>query len=202
MAALRQIAERAPEISAANAYLFHPGETFATIQGGMNGTPIPHEDPQLSNPPGGVLVYYWLKSAASGPVKLELVDSNGAVRACAASDMNVPAVNMEALNVQAIWMQPAPPPSAAAGMHRYALGAPSARGFGAASGSGRGATPAPSGACAGSAPRESTDQQPGRRSPERLQPGSYTVRMTVNGQTYTEHVAIKPDPRLATPGNH
>ena len=201
MAALRQVAEKAADISAANAYLFHPGETLAIIQGGMNGTPIPHEDPQLSNPPGGVLVYYWLKSAASGPLKLELLDSNGAVRACAASDMQMPAVNTENLNVQAIWVQPAPPPSAAAGMHRYALGAPSARGFGAGAGFGRSAAPEPMGACAGSAPRENTDQQPpGRRSPERLQPGSYTVRMTANGQTYTEHVAIKPDPRLATPG--
>ncbi len=88
----------------------------------MNGTPLPHEEPQLENPPSGVLAYYWLKTAAAQPLKLELLDSSGAVRACAASDTPVRAVDTETINVQAIWEQPAPPPSAAAGMHRYALG--------------------------------------------------------------------------------
>ena len=31
----------------------------------MNGTPLPHEEPQLLNPPAGVVAYYWLKSAAA-----------------------------------------------------------------------------------------------------------------------------------------
>ena len=28
----------------------------------MNGTPLPHEEPQLQNPPSGVVAYYWLKT--------------------------------------------------------------------------------------------------------------------------------------------
>jgi hypothetical protein len=28
-----------------------------------------------------------------------------------------------------------------------------------------------------------------------LQPGDYTLRMTVNGQTLTQPVSVKPDPR-------
>jgi hypothetical protein len=40
----------------------------------------------MENPPSGVLAYYWLQSAARQPLKLELLDSSGAVRACAASD--------------------------------------------------------------------------------------------------------------------
>ena len=40
----------------------------------MNGTPLPHEEPQELNPPAGVLAYYWLKSPASQPLKIELVD--------------------------------------------------------------------------------------------------------------------------------
>ena len=39
-----------------------------------------------SNPPAGVVAYYWLKSAPTGPLKLELVDAGGKVAACAASD--------------------------------------------------------------------------------------------------------------------
>ena len=200
MSALRQIAAKGGEITAANAYLFQPGDTLALIQGGMNGTPMPHEDPQLSNPPGGVLVYYWLKSAPSGPVKLELLDSAGNTRACAASDQEVRAVNTEIINVQAIWEQPTPPPSAAAGMHRFALGAPSGRGFG-GGGFGRAATPAGTGACASSSNAASAgDERPnrGRRGQERLQAGNYTIRMTVDGQTYTQPVSLKPDPRTVS----
>ena len=40
----------------------------------MNGTPLPHEEPQELNPPAGVVAYYWLKTAAAQPLKLELVD--------------------------------------------------------------------------------------------------------------------------------
>ncbi len=195
IAALRQIATQSGEVSAANAYLFKPGETFALIQGGMDGTPLPHEDPQLRNPPAGVLVYYWLKTPPSGPVKLELLDGAGAVRACAASDMEVRPVNTETINVQAIWEEPTPPPSAAAGMHRFALAAAAGRGFG---GFGRGASPASTGACAGAV--SNTEQAPtrGRRGADRLQAGNYTVRMTVAGQSYSQPVVLKADPRLAS----
>jgi len=128
MTPLREIATQGQQIASANAWLFKPGETFAVQMGGQNGTPLPKEEPQHQNPPMGVVVYYSLKSAAGSPVKLELVDSAGTVRACSASDTPVRAVDTEAINVQAVWEQPSSPPSAAAGMHRFAIGAPAARG--------------------------------------------------------------------------
>src|SRR5579863_7602701 len=139
MSALREIAAKGAQIASASAYLFAPGETYAIRAGSMNGTPLPHEEPQQLNPPAGVLAYYWLKSAASQPLKIELVDGRGAVRACVASDSPVRPVDTEAINVQAIWEQPAQPPSAVAGMHRVALGATAGRG----GGFGRGAAAAP-----------------------------------------------------------
>jgi hypothetical protein len=144
-----------------------------------------------------VVTYYWLKSASNSPVKLELVDAKGAVRACGASDTPVKPVDTEAINVQAIWQQPALPPSATAGMHRFALGPP-ARGFG--GGGGRGpAAPAPRDACSppeGTAPATPVRPARGARGgPTGLQPGDYTIRLTVDGQTYTQPVTIKPDPR-------
>ena len=54
MAPLRQIAAHGQQIEAANAYLFAPGETLAIHQGGQDGTPLPHEEPQELNPPAGV----------------------------------------------------------------------------------------------------------------------------------------------------
>jgi hypothetical protein len=197
MSALRELAAKGSAIEPAEAYLFAPGETFAISQGSMNGTPLPHEEPQELNPPAGVLAYYWLKSPASSPVKLELLDAAGLVRACAASDTPVKPVDTEAINVQAVWMEPPPPPSAEAGMHRFALGAPSGRGFG---GFGGAAAPAPRDACSpppGTTPPPVTHpaRQGGRRGPVGLEPGSYTIRMSVDGQTYTQPVTVKPDPR-------
>ena len=122
----------------------NPARPSPSAQGGMNGTPLPHEEPQEENPPSGVVAYYWLKTAASQPLKLELLDSSGAVRACAASDTPVRPVDTETLNVQAIWQQPAQPPSAAAGMHRFALGGSAGRGGGGGfGGRGGGAAPVP-----------------------------------------------------------
>jgi hypothetical protein len=130
MSALRQIATNGKEIESAKAYLFTPGESWAMHYGSQNGTPLPHEEPQEINPPAGVLAYYWLKSAPSGPLKIELVDSTGKVPVCEASDKPIKPVDTEAINVQPIWEQPAPAPSASAGMHRIALNVAPPRGFG------------------------------------------------------------------------
>jgi photosystem II stability/assembly factor-like uncharacterized protein len=208
MPALRQIAAQGTQIVSSNAYLFKPGETYAIRQGSQNGTPLPKEEPQMENPPSGVLAYYWLKSAPAKPLTLELVDSGGAVRACAASDTPVRPPDTETLNVQAVWQQPTQPPSAAAGMHRYSLGPPAGRGGGGGFGRGVAPPPAPD-ACtpAGAAPDAAAAGRGGRggrggggggggRGGAAVLPaGPYIVRLTVDGQTYTQPALIKPDPR-------
>jgi hypothetical protein len=199
MAALRQIAARGNQIESATAYLFAPGETMAIHQGSQNGTPLPHEEPQEKNPPAGVVGYYWLKSAASGPLKIELVDQSGKVAACLASDTPVKPVDTEAINVQAYWEEPTLPPSATPGMHRIALNVVAPRGFG----FGRRPTPPPVDAChpAGTpaAQPKAAPTRPGRGA-QGLQPGDYTVRLTVDGQTLTQPVTVKPDPRQLPKG--
>ncbi len=194
IAPLRQIAEKGSQAaSAASAYLYQPGETLAVHNGGMDGTPLPHEEPQEENPSAGVVAYYWLPNAATTPLKIELVDPEGKVRACLASDTPVQPVDTEKINVQAIWEEPAQPPSAAAGMHRAVLDLATRRGFG--------RTPAalPVDAChpAGShTEAELAARAPrGRRGQEFLSPGNYTVRLNVDGHTYTQPAVVKPDPR-------
>ncbi|MGA3019545.1 MAG: hypothetical protein ABSF62_20655 [Bryobacteraceae bacterium] len=216
IAALRQIAAQGAQIVSSNAYLFKPGETYAIRQGGMNGTPLPHEEPQMQNPPSGVVAYYWLKADAAKPLKLELVDGAGAVRSCAASDTPVRPVDTETLNVQAIWEQPAQPPSAAAGMHRVALGGAAGRGAGGGFGRGGGGAPVQDACTPPAAVPDAAAANPpaggrggrggrgggggGRGGAGGLQPGQYTVRLTVDGQTYNQPVTIKPDPRGAPSG--
>jgi photosystem II stability/assembly factor-like uncharacterized protein len=198
MTPLREIAATGQQIISSNVHLFQPGETFAVRPGSMNGTPLPHEEPQQMNPPSGVLLYYSLKAAAAQPLKVELLNPAGRVTACAASDTPVRAVDTEALNVQAVWEQPAQPPSAAAGMHRFAIGGSAGRGGG--GGRGGQATPAPPDACTGAVPAgpaRGGRGGGGRGGAPVMQAGQYTVRLTVDGQAYTQPVTVKADPRDA-----
>ena len=205
MSSLRDLAA-APSIASSKAFLFTPGETFALRLGGQNGTPLPHEEPQEENPPAGVLAYYWLKDAPAAPLKLELVDASGSVKVCVASDTPVKPPDTETINVQAIWEQPPAPPEATPGLHRIALNIPVTRGGGGGGGR-RGATPTPpADACHPStmptAPAQETTSPATRpvRGAGGLQPGDYTVRLTIGDQTLTRPVTIKPDPRKLPPG--
>ena len=194
MSALRQVAEKGSEIVGANAYLFKPGDALAVPRSGQDGTPLPHEEPQELNPPHGVLAYYWLKTPPTQPLKLELLDSKGNVRACGASDTPVPPVNTEKIIVQAVWEEPAQlPPSVQPGMHRFALDLPQQRGYG----PGPAVTPVHD-ACSPPPGNEKLTASPARaerRRPTAFEPGQYTVRLTVDGKTYTQPVIVKPDPR-------
>jgi photosystem II stability/assembly factor-like uncharacterized protein len=195
IAPLRQLAQSGEKIVVSPVYLFKPGVVFAIAQGSQNGTPLPHEEPQELNPPVGI-VYYWLKSAATTPLKLELVDSQGVVQACTASDAPVKPVDTETIDVEAIWLEPAPPPSAAPGMHRVAFSqsSPSSGGYG------RGPVgPLPHDACSDSEPPTPTHPARGqRRGSQAIKPGNYTVLLVVDGHTYTQPVVIAPDPRGAS----
>lgn len=83
-------------------------------------------------------------------------------------------------------------------MHRVALGGTAGRGGGFG---GRGAVVAPpKDACTGAIPeapagRGGRGGGRGGRGGGGLLPGQYTVRLTVDGQTYAQPVALKPDPR-------
>ena len=63
MSALRQIAAQGAQIRVrATPTCSNPARPTRSAQGGMNGTPLPHEEPQELNPPSGVVAYYWLKT--------------------------------------------------------------------------------------------------------------------------------------------
>ena len=204
MNSLRELAADA-SIASAKAFLFTPGESFAARQGGQNGTPLPHEEPQEDNPPAGVLAYYWLKDAPTGPVKLELVDASGAVKVCVASDTPVKPPDAETINVQAIWEQSPAPPAATPGLHRIELNIPAIRGSG---GGGRRTAPPqpPADACHPATMPKAPAQEATSPAPRPvrgvggLQPGEYTVRLIADGQTLTRSVNVKPDPRHLPPG--
>jgi len=112
---------------------------------------------------------------------LEIVDAAGNTVRRFASDDHPQPRDPNALNVQTVWAPVAEPLSAAAGMHRWVWdlhGAPPAapaggRGGGRGGGGGGGGR--------------------GRGGAALL--GSFTVRLTVDGKTYTQPLVVRTDPR-------
>jgi hypothetical protein len=165
---LRQLND---QLAQSDAHLFSPADAYDLPAGGAHGTPLPLDEPLLDNPPDGAMIDYYLKSAASGPVTLEILDPAGAVIRRYSSEDRARPVNPETLNVAPVW-RPAPAPlPATAGMHRWVWDL----------------RPTP----AGNTPRPGPF---GERAAAAL-PGNYTVRLTVNGKSYAEPLRVLRDPR-------
>src|SRR5262249_17251554 len=73
---LRQINDT---VLAADAFLFKPADYTIVQRGGDKGTRLQRDEPQALNPPNGAAIDFYLKSAASGPVSVEILDSSGTV---------------------------------------------------------------------------------------------------------------------------
>src|SRR5262245_22439060 len=114
--ALRQIDDKT---AAADAVLFRPAAAYDVPAPDEQGTPLPKDEPQAENPPAGAIIDYYLKSAASGPVALEIVDPAGTVVRRFASDDRPQPRDPATLTVQTIWAAQAEPLPATAGMHRW-----------------------------------------------------------------------------------
>ena len=71
---LRQIDAKTAD---ADAVLFKPTTALRVRWNTNSDTPWPPDEPALPNPPEGAIINYYLKSAASGPVTLEILQSDG-----------------------------------------------------------------------------------------------------------------------------
>jgi hypothetical protein len=198
---LRQAAEAA---TSANAFLFKP-ETAVRIRFGTNDpTPWPPEMLAGENPPPGALIDYYLPNAADGPVKLEILSGVGKVIRTYNSTDPVrspdPAIDPEAYNkicqqtptspdcgLPLYWPAPAQTLKTTAGMHRFSWDMhydPIAGGGGGGRGGGGGAN--------GAVPHRTYG---GVASPW-VAPGTYAVRLTVNGKSVGQPIYVKMDPRV------
>jgi photosystem II stability/assembly factor-like uncharacterized protein len=174
--------EMSPAIMSADAHLFAPRPTWRFPRDTNTDTPLPPEEPAGKNPPDGAILYYHLKSPVSGAMTLEVLDGQSKVVAHFSSEDKAPPPN-PALNVPTYWLRPFQPLAAGAGMHRFIWdlhGSPAAAGRG-----GRGGEPDIA------AVYMDTPVNEGPWMPA----GTYTVRLTVNGQSYTQQLIVKPDPR-------
>ena len=171
---------------AQDAALFKPGPAWRVRWNTSTDMPWPKEEPVGENPPEGVLISYWLKRATQGPVTIEILAPDGSVvRRYSSADPVTPVPDAASAAVPRYWYAPPRPLSAAPGLHRFVwdvhyqpLATGSGRGLSIAAVPGR-AAPAPGGPWAA--------------------PGSYTVRLTADGRSYTQPIEVKQDPRVRTP---
>jgi photosystem II stability/assembly factor-like uncharacterized protein len=175
ISALRQAADAA----AADAHLFKPADAIILPPGTDDGTPTQKDEPEAENPPTGAILDYYLKTAASGPLTIEILNASGSTIRRFSSADPAPAVDPSALAVNAIWQRAQDPPSAAAGMHRFVWdlrpdAPPGGRGRGGRGGGGGGG---------------------GRGGLPPVAAGAFSVTLTVNGRSFTQPLAVKPDPR-------
>jgi hypothetical protein len=168
ISALRQINA---DVVSGNAHLFQSADAILMTAGSDNGTPMPRDEPLAENAPTGAMIDYYLKSEASGPVTLEILDPAGEVVRKYSSEDKGPVLNPETLNIPAYWVRPFQTLSTAAGMHRWIWDLRP--------------TPAPRPAGGGG----------GRGGVAMVLPGTYTVKLSVAGKTYTQPLVVKMDPR-------
>ncbi len=178
IAPLRQLT---PEVAAAPAHLFAPSPAYRYPRNTNTDTPLPPEEPAGQNPPDGAILYYTLKSAASSPVVIDILDSNSKVLARFEST-DQPQPPDPLLNVPTYWIRPFARPAPTAGMHRFVWDLHAAPAGGERR---RG----------GEYPISAIYQDTPGMQGEWMPPGTYTVRLTVDGRTYTQPLVVKPDPR-------
>ena len=107
------------KVVAADAFLFKP-QTAIRVRWNMNtDTPLPPDESNGQNPPEGAIINYYLKSAVSDPITLEIFDAAGKfVRRYSSADP-VEKIDPYTTPVPAYWYRPPRVLSTAAGMHRF-----------------------------------------------------------------------------------
>ncbi|MFI5178360.1 MAG: glycoside hydrolase, partial [Vicinamibacterales bacterium] len=192
------------ELKAANGPFLYKPATGVRVRFAMNDpTPWPPELPAGENPPPGALVDYYLPTAATGEVKLEILNSTSKVIRTYSSNDPVrdpdPAKDPVAYNklcqatptaadcgLPLYWPAPQQGLSTAAGDHRFSWDMHYDL-LGGGGGGGRGG-----GGGGGAVPHRTYG---GVNSPW-VAPGAYTVRLTVDGKSSTQPITVKMDPRV------
>jgi len=168
---------------AKSVHLFKPTPAYRVPRDTYTDTPPPPDEPFGANPPDGAVIDYYLPTASTGPVTLEILDAQGhVVRRFSSADK--PEATEEELQKQLIplyWIRPSHRLSTGAGMHRwiwelhYPPPATTRHDF-------------PISAIPHDTPRHP-------RGPSAL-PGNYMVRLTVNGHALSAPLIVRMDPRV------
>ncbi|HJZ81705.1 MAG TPA: hypothetical protein VKD91_15215, partial [Pyrinomonadaceae bacterium] len=182
MSPLREIAAKGQEIAAAPAYLFKPGDAIRARMNGNWDQPINPELPHAINPPYGALLYYHLSKKPVGEIKLQIFDSaNKVIRTITSTQPPM----FARPPYPDYWLMPASERalSTSVGTNRinWDLRYDDPPGFNPDINNQMNSSPG--------------SVTPGPHGPLAL-PGTYTVKLIVDGQTYSQPLVVHNDPRI------
>lgn len=163
-----------------DSYLYRPATAIRVDSDAFTGTPLPPEEPTAENPPNGAMIDYFLPSAA-GNVELDIFDGQqNLVRKFSSDDASTDTSKdgktgkRAPLPVAERWLPKPEVLEKSAGMHRFVWNLT----WGSSGG--------------GDADEESEYTNP---SGPKVVPGTYELRLTVDGKTQTQALKIMMDPR-------
>jgi len=169
-----------------DARLFRPAAAYRVHRSTWTDTPLAPDEPLAANPPPGAVIEFFLAHDARQPVTLEIIDSAGRlVRRFRSDDAPVPSAEELARElIPAYWLKPPRVLPASGGLHRWVWNLRYAEPVATTHGYPISAVP------------HATPRQP--EGPLAL-PGSYLVRLSVDGRKLEQPLTLKPDPRVRLP---
>ena len=166
---LRQINQQ----TQSSATLYAPATAIRIDNDGFLGSPLPPEEPTAQNPPDGAIVDYYLPAAAKA-VKLEIFDSGGKLvrRYMSGPKKEQPRPPMA---IAERWLPKPIMLENSAGGHRFVWDL----------------------RWSSSGGNEATEEDEGYGAPRgpRVLPGTYQVKLTVDGNSFTQPLPVEMDPR-------
>src|SRR3954471_4422027 len=174
---LRQLT---PSVASEGAHVLKPGDAYRVRRNVGADTPFPPEVPHALNPPEGAIIDYWLGTAPRGEVTLDVLDSAGGVVRHLSSMRQPPVAEALRPPHPNFWVAPpfALPRDAGENRTNWDLryDAPHSLTHSFQIHANPGETPpSPEGAL--------------------VLPGTYTLRLTVDGRTSTSTLTVRNDPR-------
>jgi len=160
-------------VKATGDWLYRPATAVRVDNDTFLGSPLPPEETTADNPPNGAIFDYFLNTAASH-VKLEILDAKQNPVCTFSSDDRLPG-KRRSVAVADRWFPPPQVVEKTAGMHRFVWDLTWKE-------------------IIDPAELPSDDEFYTTRGP-RVAPGTYQVRLTVNGKSWTQPFQVAIDPR-------
>jgi photosystem II stability/assembly factor-like uncharacterized protein len=174
---LRQLT---PTVASEPAHLFEPADAVRVHRNVNYDTPFPPEVPYALNPPDGAIIYYSLASRPSSPITLDVIDASGAIVRHMSSTPSAPVAEAAQPPEPNFWLAPTLSMPTNIGTNRVnwdlRYDPPPAFTHSFEINANPGLTP------------------PSPEGPLAL-PGLYTLKLTVDGKSYTQRVTLRNDPR-------
>jgi hypothetical protein len=140
----------------------------------FTGTPLPKDEPIAENPPWGAYIDYSLAATPAKPIELSIFDANGKLVRSYSSADKAPRPDLAKINMTPDWFREPVVLETTPGLHRFVWPLRYAQSAALAHGDA---------------------YADGVWAP----PGQYTVKLEVDGKTFSEPLTVAHDPRVTLP---